>query len=89
MSIDEVYLQNQKVATQEEEKRKEEEEKRKQLFPEREIPVEKPIETANEFLQKEGPSRLFTVPKLTTTTEDSSDDVGALLFDYFIGYSNC
>ena len=36
---------------------------------------EKPIETADEFLKKEGPSRLFTVPQLTTTGDLSSDDV--------------
>lgn len=75
MSVDEVYVQNQKVLSKEEQKKKEDEEKRKQLFPERVLPVEKPIETADEFLQKEGPSRLFTVPKLTKTGDLSSDDV--------------
>lgn len=81
MSVDEVYMQNQKVLTKEEEKKKEEEEMRKKLFPER-IPIEeKPIETADEFLKKEGPSRLFTVPQLTTTGDLSSDDV------FFYSYS--
>ena len=78
MTVDEVYVQNQKVLSKEEERRKEDEAKRKSLFPKREItekPVEKPIETANDFLKKEGPSRLFSVPMLTKTEDSSDDDV--------------
>lgn len=75
MTVDEVYLLNQKAISKEEEKKKEDDDLRKQMFPIREVQPEKPIETAHEFLQKEGPSRLFTVPKLTKTSELSSDDV--------------
>ena len=67
MTIEELHEQNERVKRQMDEKTK-------PIAPP--LPhKESPPETAVQFLKNEGTARVFTVPKLTVSHDDSSDDV--------------
>ena len=82
MTIEELHEQNERVKPLIEKLNHENDSVAERQIDEKTKPIapplpqkESPPETAVQFLKNEGTARVFTVPKLTVSHDDSSDDV--------------